>query len=217
VVGFSHNEQDNGGKFTTDAIKFNPSTITPSNYAGVPVYTSTDYENLVSSPNYHNATNLLAGKGDPCKLAGLSIAQIKTKLAGNEVPDSGWRLPTSRENRYLVGGDNLLTTDVGNETFSNDKHPYLTTSPWSGGRFPITSWGTGTDGGPVNTSGAFIPNAGQRSDTGAVSYPTSGLYWSSTPASNLAGYGLYITSSEVQPSRNSGAYAYGRATRCVKP
>jgi hypothetical protein len=214
VVEFDSNEAE----FSLDAIKFNPSTITPSNWAGVPVYVSADYENLVSSPNYHNVANLAVGKGDPCKLVGLTVATIKAKLAGNELPaDSGWRLPTARESYYFVGGNHILTEAISTDAFVNSTYPYWTNAPWSGGRFPITSWGTGTDGSPVNTSGSFVPAVGYRTAAGAVgNQGTTGYYRTSTPNASSSSYILRLAQSQTAPS-NSQPFSLGFAIRCVKP
>jgi uncharacterized protein (TIGR02145 family) len=201
------------------AIKFNPTNSTPANYAEIPGYTSTDWDNgeqIVSSPNYHNVTNLSVGKGDPCKLVGLNTQEINDMLAESKTPDSGYRLPTPRENHYFVG--DALDAEIATASLSNSTHPYWTTNGVKGGRFPITAWGTGTDGSEVNTGGAFIPAAGERTNTGKVSYQNvRSYYWSSTPKTNTESYFMYFIESSIQMSRNNLSYAFGFAIRCVKP
>jgi uncharacterized protein (TIGR02145 family) len=212
VVGFSHNGQDNGGAFSLDAIKFNPSNSTPSDYAGVPVYTSavgsgsgwnTDAagSQIISSPNYHNVANLTAGKGDPCKLVGLTVAQIKTNLNSGNVPDSGWRLPSPRENHSFVGDPAWNSETLSGNVYSSIGSPTF-------------EQGYSFD----SSNGDFLPAAGYRGYTsGDVSFQNGrGAYWSSTPHNSGRGHNIYFITSSVTPSNNI-RYDEGCAIRCVKP
>ena len=62
----------------------------------------------ISDPAYHNFTNVTVhGRGDPCKLAGYTGAQIRAMDATQFAAiNSGWRMPTAEENAQFVGGTN---------------------------------------------------------------------------------------------------------------
>ncbi|MDR1671713.1 MAG: hypothetical protein LBR57_04260, partial [Alistipes sp.] len=108
VVGFDMTGNFTSGQMT--AIRFNPTNTTWTSYGSdatsgtgiIPGFDTSDYETGlrdVSASTYHNSTNVPLGKGDPCRLVGLTVAQIK---AGSI--DSGqYRLPTRAENQAFVG------------------------------------------------------------------------------------------------------------------
>jgi hypothetical protein len=208
VVGFTNGETWD----TSTSIKFNPAvgtTITgygTSNNASalpdIPSFTVADYNNGirdVSGSGYHTLANIRAGKGDPCKLVGLTVAHIR---AG--VYDSGlYRLPTDTETQTFFGSlegsnDPTYSTWIANGTSESD---------------PATRTFHKSD--PVN---AVLPAAGWRHYTGGTVYNrgTSGHYWSSTPVDSTHGYGLFFTSDGVNPSgRNGNYYGVGFPIRCV--
>jgi hypothetical protein len=205
VVGFTSGETWD----TSTSIKFNPvveTTITGYGTSGsdsalpdVPSFTATDHNNGirdVSSATYHTLDNVKAGKGDPCKLVGLTVAQIQ---AG--VYDSGlYRLPTRDENRTFFGSSSPSTDPTYSTWTNNDANESN----------PATRTFHMSD--PAN---AVLPAAGDRSYfSGTVhNRGTFGNYWSST-ASNASGYRLDFSSGDVNPS---GSYYYGNgfAVRCV--
>jgi uncharacterized protein (TIGR02145 family) len=196
VVGFDLTGTVTG---SMTAVKFNPSTVTPTDYGTIPVYAAADYSNNildVSASTWHNSTNVPLGKGDPCRLVGLTAAQVK---AGSI--DSGqYRLPTDAENQAFLGSTTSQTAGSA----------YYTVS---GGWVSTTNPGVGTF--PVG--GISLPAAGRRDyTTGSVSNQGSaGRYWSSTVRDSTLGYRLSFGSSSVSPS-GTASYSYGFAVRCVR-
>jgi uncharacterized protein (TIGR02145 family) len=195
VVGFDMTGTVSG---SMTAIKFNPSTVTPTDYGTIPVYAAADYSNNildVSASTWHNSTNVPLGKGDPCRLVGLTAAQVK---AGSI--DSGqYRLPTNAENQAFVGATSQQSAGSS----------YYT---WTANGANAADPGVGTF--PVG--GISLPAAGGRLISGSVVYQgTSGRYWSSTVNSSLSGYLLYFDSSSVSPA-GTASYAFGFPIRCVR-
>ncbi|MGL5920070.1 MAG: InlB B-repeat-containing protein, partial [Bacteroidales bacterium] len=133
--------------------------------------------------------NVQYGKGDPCKLVGLSISQI----SGGTVDNRKWRTPTTEENKTFGA------------TYSNWK----IVSGISGRYFGPGATSTGT-------GGEFLPAAGYRiySIGSLLHQGMSGYYWSCTPLSNTNGSNLGFTSSSVYPEAN-GNQSDGHPVRCV--
>ena len=58
---------------------------------------------LLVIPSFHTAANLQQGRGDPCRLVGYTVQQIRTELdAGRRIDNGQWRLPTDAENRAFI-------------------------------------------------------------------------------------------------------------------
>jgi hypothetical protein len=80
-----------------DAVKFNPSstaTTVYADYTTIPAWNGTNTtDGYISSDSYHTKANVLAGRGDPCKLVGLTITQIRAGTIDN----GEYRLPTHAE------------------------------------------------------------------------------------------------------------------------
>jgi hypothetical protein len=193
VVGMTNTATADGTAWPgTSTIKFNPtSTATTSfTWTTIPNWNGTDTtDGYISSSSYHTLANVQAGRGDPCKLVGLTVAQIK---AG--VYDSGrYRLPTASEN----------------EAYDSPEYTGGT-SGWSS--TPVTA---GIYYLPVSPN-KFLPATGRRdASDGATNYVgTVGNYWSSRASSGTAGYSLFFNSNSVYPD-----YAYsariGFPVRCV--
>jgi hypothetical protein len=187
----------NTGDFTSANIKFNPMT-TPSsvtNWATVPSYITADYPNVVSDATYHNLANVKAGRGDPCKLVGLTVTQIQSGTIDN----GKYRLPTNAENQTFYGSasDNGATS-IWTANDANAANP------------ATMKFTSGT------ANGAILPASGRRDmTTGTVaSQKAYSTYWSSTPDKNFSGFDLYFSGSEVWPS-NTCVFAYGMPVRCV--
>jgi hypothetical protein len=191
VVGFTNNN----GTWGSGNIKFNPVTDSPSyaTYTDIPKWNdSSTTEGYISSSSYHTLANVKAGRGDPCKLVGLTVAQIQAGVIDNGL----YRLPTRAENR----------TFFGSSSPSDDP----TYSTWTTN--PATRTFHKSD--PAN---AVLPAAGYRSFTnsGAASYRgTEGRYWSSTPNNSTDGFRLYFDSTNVVPSGTDYS-GVGLAVRCV--
>jgi uncharacterized protein (TIGR02145 family) len=201
VVGFTLNGTWNN----STSLLFNPTTTASYTYALVPVYAE-DYLTVtdVSAAGYHNEANLALGKGDICKLAGLSSAQAQYMIANGTIDsyNSGWRLPTNAENESFVNGTQANTAWVAGD--ATPANPGIKSFTANAHYVPDTN--------PVD-----LPAAGNRSNTGAADDQGSdGYYWSSTPASATNGQFLNFTASNVNPSL-SDAFASGRAVRCVRP
>ncbi|MDR1671280.1 MAG: fibrobacter succinogenes major paralogous domain-containing protein [Alistipes sp.] len=141
--------------------------------------------------------NVKAGKGDPCKLVGLTVAQIQAGVIDNNT----YRLPTNTENQ----------TFFGTSTNTND----ATYSTWTANQANEASPGTRTflKSTPAN---AVLPAAGYRSYSsgGVNNRGTRGFYWSSTPLDGTNGYMLLFYNTNVYPS-NYTNYGAGNAVRCV--
>jgi hypothetical protein len=100
---------------------FKPGTYPFAAVGDIPKYVfATDghiqavYENA-----YHNLTNVQAGKGDPCRLIGMTAGEIKgfsnsTQLYAREIAlmnegIGGWRTPTSVESQATTQGNNTIS------------------------------------------------------------------------------------------------------------
>ena len=245
VVGF----KGKGSWNATTSLLFNPTATASYSYANVPQYTGTDFTagstNVSESSGgnaYHTGANVKAGKGDPCRLVGLSAAQIKG-MSDNDITNynSGWRMPTVKENTWFVGGPDAAEWAVGGPVypyFHNasglDNYNFLITSGasnyptvsggdrWKGGWFPVPYSGNNP---PYTASNNYLPIGGTRSSTngGAANAPDANMdggasfYWSSTAQSNTDAYVIIISGSNfgsVSPTQTSG-YATGVTIRCV--
>ncbi len=244
VVGFDlENASDTWD--STDVL-FNPTDIDPATawntgdangYGKIPNFgnwltatgttynaaTHRDVENFVSTAAYHNAEYVPQGYGDPCKLVGLTVDQIRAGVVDN----GQWRLPTARENILFAGAQNhanyLDGWAPGEANFSlNQRSPgngTTTLNFWDaagdtsakgidGGYFP------GSTTSSLNTSGSFLPAAGFRDANGTTYYVgTFGRIWSSSVANNSDGHATILSENNVMATNNP--YAWGYAVRCV--
>jgi hypothetical protein len=205
VVGFTNGEDWD----TYTSVKFNPSLTEITGYGtsqsdsalpSIPSFTTTDWNNdirNVSSTTYHTLDNVRAGKGDPCKLVGLTVEQIQAGVIDNGL----YRLPTDAENQAFLGSSST-TNDPTYSTWTvngeNEANPLTRTFHKSD---------------PAN---AVLPAAGIRQFNGGTvgSRGTKGYYWSSTPSGRWDGNRLDFTDAYVSPSIAS-SYGYGNAVRCV--
>jgi hypothetical protein len=199
VVGMDWN-----GDFTTANIKFNPTvavTLT-DDYSTVPSYSTADWNanrKDVSASTYHNLANIKAGKGDPCKLIGLTVAQIKA----GQIDSKAWRLPTMEDNQKFVGSEIAQPDGEGNYIWTPNGEN--ATNP------PVGTVLNGT------ANGAVLPVVGWRSPdpSGAVSAQgIHGHFWSSTPMDDSNGHRLYWWAGYINPSYGS-VYTHGYPVRCV--
>ncbi len=187
-------------------------------------------DNYISTAAYASGANAKNGYGDPCKLVGYTADQIKGMTAmqlDGVIAASQWRLATSKENILFAGTHNHASAAgwaPGGANFSLNQSatPNGTTSLnyWDaagdtsakgidGGYFPGSTTST------LNTAGAFLPAAGNRTTSGITStVGTTGYFWSSSVSSSSYGHYLYLTGSSVYPATN-GNYALGFAVRCV--
>ncbi|MGL5981465.1 MAG: InlB B-repeat-containing protein [Phocaeicola sp.] len=142
-----------------------------------------------------SSDNIKLGKGDPCRLVGLTQQEIK---AGTKVDNGLWRLPTHEENLEFIS----IETQSAWTTLS-DVYGYY--------------FGEGAkDGG---TGGDFMPAVGTRKyETGAIDFQGSlGQYWSSTPGNvddPNYGFCLYFSKDGVAPDTRTYR-SYGQPVRCI--
>jgi hypothetical protein len=187
-------------------VRFNPSTsYTPvdlgseninnlNEYEAIPAATSSDFvtpNTHVSDPAYHNLSNVLAGKGDPCKLAGLTVTEIR----GGKIDNGLWRLPTTNENYSFTGVS---------------QSSYLEYVESSG--YPTA----GVNKFPKGTAqGVSLPAAGSLSMGARVTEKGQyGYYWSSKPIDNNQAHCMYFSNGSFV-----GGYTwntYGHPIRCVR-
>jgi hypothetical protein len=204
VVGMDWN-----GDFTTANIKFNPMT-TPSSvtndWATVPYYSTADWNagrKDVSASTYHTAANVKAGKGDPCKLVGMTVTDIRNGATDNHA----WRLPLRENNQTFVGSS--TNQFAGSDYYIWTPNGENATNPGVG----ILHKGTAND--------AQLPAAGLRMyGTGEViESGIAGRYWNSEitldEAAVLHGYRFAFDSASVQLFGHSHATDMAFAVRCV--
>jgi hypothetical protein len=204
VVGFTP-----GGTYSSPpfSIKFNPMSSTPVDYTSIPNFTGTSTSTSVSSSSYHKGSNIKAGKGDICKLVGLTSEQAQGMTEAQlDSYNSGWRLPTNEENR-MFGGVGPNETLVYPGCFTWTVNEYNTDNP-STATFQ-------------RNNNVTLPVTGYADPRyGSQSYETlRGYYWSSTAKNNgEGGHYFYFDDDWADPSDHyaDNSYAYGYAVRCVK-
>lgn len=167
----------------------------------------------VSQNNYHNLVNVHLGKGDPCRLIGMTADEIRAfgndaalyarEAALKNSGVGGWRLPTNIEANAFAGITGIHTTsdhwwNLGISIYGNPKV--------AGGEFPVR-----------NTSGVstFLPASGiidAYSETYS-SYNTDGRYWQG----DVEDFGYHL---EFNPSgfyvNGKSVYTHGMSIRCVR-
>lgn len=141
----------------------------------------------------HTLDNLRQGKGDPCRLVGYPVSEIKAKLNTGNIPDNGiWRTPTNTENNAFATSYSNWTTNEGGK-----------------GRFFRTEFDKS------GTGGYFLPAAGHHNyGSMYLHINISGHYWSNTSYED-SGYSLYFDSDRVVPQSLS-TQAIGCSVRCVR-
>lgn len=245
VVGVSCDDKTTSVSWSSAHLRFNPMTDqsaitgygnTNSTLPNIPGYVNaTDgnvgVEGFISKPEYHNGANVSLGKGDPCKLVGLTAAEVRAKVADGTISTykSGWRLPTTGENVDFVGAPTSYYTSTSyiNQSTTNfnywgDAATDGQVAGRNGGWFPVPGNRATTTGRGIRSTVAagfpdagFLPAAGYRIATGpTTNVGAYGCYWSGTVLSTSSGYTLYFYYSSVYP-RYSYVYATGAAVRCV--
>jgi hypothetical protein len=213
--------------FSLSTIVYNPMTNTGAisdysnndyNLPSVPAYDGVADVNItrnVSSSDYHHLINVRTGKGDPCRLIGMTADEIRgfpddaalyareeaLKAAGI----GGWRLPTSIENQRFSGQHALITysshwwddSGVNQSPFGNP--------PVAGGEFPERGFGG---------SAKFLPEAGSRNNYGDLSI-YGGYYWSSEAGVYNGGTSLHFSNNSINPIKYEG-FHIACPVRCVR-
>jgi hypothetical protein len=144
----------------------------------------------------HSPTELLLGRGDPCRLVGYTMSEIRAALAAGRAPDnSHWRLPTNAEN--IVFGFGLS----GSEWTTINGVP---------GRV-FTSDGT--------MSGAFLPASGRIiSQTASCGQKGSMGFYISSSLNNDSDtpYSLFFSQQTIDVSDHRDVQSQGFSVRCVR-
>lgn len=217
VIGF--NNPVTGVNWDNKYIKYNPSnqevgthiTVFDQNFdlPGIPCYNDSDLSGKLSvtSPNYHNASNIRKGKGDPCVLVGLTSLQIKTMSDDAlNAYQSGYRMPTNEEQLSFSGlpaNDNNYTKHWWNEFPDNQV---------AGAEFPERR----------GYLGYFLPAAGYITPQGERLHKGSyGYYWTNHVAETIPGWGespfcLEFNNGHVNPANGQGYFSEGMPIRCVR-
>jgi hypothetical protein len=166
----------------------------------------------ISDDAYHNLANVTIGRGDPCRLVGMTRTDIVAMTSNAELYAKeaqlkddgigGWRLPTSEESNAFIAHYTWATVaptvDIG--------------TPWAGAYFPATA----------GMQENFLPAAGNRGNNtgtmlGKVQFlSSSGYYWTGSVSGADRGYALRFSGGSVSiPS--SEYYELGMGIRCIRP
>jgi hypothetical protein len=247
VIGFTVTESVNAAWSTASPIFWNPSTLSTSSfgasYGTVPhAGNSGSAINLgfnVSLDSYHTLANVRAGFGDPCRLVGMTPAQIAGFNSDAELyaAEQGWRLPTARENIDFVGsGPQAEGTGAQSATSWNTWYPGITdvTAPqlssipaarrsggWSNSNLGVAHFPIHIDGAPLGAGDEpahRLPAAARRMPTGTGnvgSRGAEGYYWSSTARNGTNGFALFFNTGNVGPVFDY-SYAASHSVRCVR-
>jgi hypothetical protein len=206
VIGFTNNWDWD----STASILFNPTATTSYDYASIPRYnawnTSVADSPLVSNAAYHNGTNIKAGRGDICKLVGLTAAEVQAMSAQQlDAYKSGWRLPTKQESYVFIGAE----PDYGSSFNTSSGYYTCSTSKYGIATFLKNKYYS--DDNPV-----ILPLAGARPRNGSYdsSFFYRAYYWTSTPAGSGVGYDLLFNAS-ILWGATSNYSEYGYTVRCV--
>lgn len=138
--------------FSLDDIAFNPMKAnTVTDWQSVPYTTA--------STLAHDLYKVREGLGDPCKLVGYTVAQVKS----NNFDNKTWRMPTQQENFDFLSTQSYWGTKDGvNGIYGS----------WS------NTFGY--------QSGSFMPSSGWRTSADGSRYYAAEkpVYWSSTAGTN---------------------------------
>ncbi len=190
TVGFLNN--NNAWATNGSQIVFNPTSKTNatmgeaygtaipnwSNYGGTKPGTYSTADDGYISNTVHTQTNVQAGFGDICKLAGLTAAQVKAGTVDN----GKYRLPTDAENN----------TDYGSGT------QFIGTQGTSGRGLQKTG-NTAT----FLPAAGFRSTLGATGDVYSLGY-----YWSSRPYSDTNGYRLSFNTSVTPSNNGDARYGF---------
>jgi hypothetical protein len=195
------------------SILFNPTSTASYDCGSIPRYnvwnvTTPANSPSVSSTDYHNGTNIQAGRGDICKLVGLTSAQAKAMTTAQlDAYKSGWRLPTLGENRMFIGLEPDDTTSR-----LNPSEGYYT---WTANGGSASSPSTATFPKNKYAPGVTLPIAGYYGvDYSNQHYSTEAYYWTSTPSTQPYGYCIRMVNTQLNPTTH-GNSLYGVSVRCM--
>ncbi|MDR2890273.1 MAG: FimB/Mfa2 family fimbrial subunit [Alistipes sp.] len=167
-----------------------------ADYYNIPKFEGGDLDNSnpysvtsISADGYHNGANILAGKGDPCRLAGFktadfagkSASQVETMLAGAK-----WSLPSPVDQAVFAGWTVDDPADLSWNGASKDESLFVGTDAngVQGGWYP-----NGDEG------GYFLPTAGVRHSSATGGFENEnveGFYWSGYALNNGGAQAWYL-------------------------
>ncbi len=203
VVAFT--TTSNSDEWDAGDVKFNPTNILSfPDYKDIPSWSGkkhTDYDDgYISAAGYHNNLNLEEGKGDICRLVGLTPVQARElALAGKlDSYDSGFRLPTKAEYKaeypYYWGEEDEKTI-----------------SQW----VVVPARGRWLESAPGPES--FLPASGYRPPHGEpYNVHKSGYYWTSKPSnSEVNNFGEFMNFDRQICQYGGSSANNGQAIRCI--
>ena len=198
-----------------DHVTINVSTVTINFIADVPYVSSANFPwpgTPVINATFHTAANVKAGFGDPCRLVGLNLNNIKSKTAGQltkaEIDNGQWRLPTGLEQQQFSGYVAGQTITGGIWWWNQGQNPFNFTLGVAGGEFPEKNH---VNGGP----GKFLPAVGDRSSAGqAGRQRTRGVFMTNTPQSSSSFAGFHFDSANIYLA-SGYSYDWFWPVRCV--
>jgi len=160
---------------------------------------------------YHTAVNVKAGRGDPCRLIGLDLENIKNKTAAQltnaEIDNGLWRLPTALENQNFSGYSSDQTGGIWWWTLNQNPANFTLGVP--GGEFPQRNH---VNGGP----GKFLPAVGDRTNAGQANFQrTRGFFLTNTPSTSSTFLGFYFDHNNIQMMNMGGQGNVFWPVRCV--
>ena len=244
VVGFSRTIP--GGTWAQGLIKFNPiNNLNINNYGSLPGISQQDYSastgrvNIsgryhthgIQNPNMAVGANLSNGKGDPCRLVGLTATQARG-MTGAQLADttlSIWRSSTIDEYIQFVRapasweGQSVITNQLNN---SNATY-WGASGVQDGGWFPIPGNRNSTGIPPldarttINTNpNGFLPAIGSYNNGTYNNANTWGEYWSSEIYTSQYPWCLRFSDTTLYPVHqtptSSNLYLWSMPVRCVK-
>ncbi len=173
-------------------------------------------DGFISSDDYNTLENMELGRGDVCRLAGLTATEAKAMIADGSIADyiSGLRLPKESEMSAMgyVAINTLTGGDPGYDHGSMDSQANVDKALNTGMWIP---------GDPTS----FIPNANYRSSGGNDTGPTMTFmycsYWTSKPdwGGNKGGratnWGRFGTGFATRYCRSDALMYDSSAVRCV--
>lgn len=200
---------------STDAFDYLDLPWNLNSLTGASGWTAVPYTSTLTTITtaYHTAANVVAGKGDPCRLVGLDLGKIKANVStpGNlttaDIDNGKWMLPTNADNTAFRG------TGVGTHSWGANEEGNISYGV-AGAELPNRNGGYGIY--------KFLPFAGNRNASGTIgaSYGTQSSYgwcYSSQPASTNVGYCMYFTGALINTTYSAGITAdYAMNVRCVR-
>ncbi len=177
----------------------------------VPGYVPADWNGGItdiSDARYITASNVRAGKGDPCRLIGYTADEIRNMSNStlvNVLANAKYRMPSKESNAALVGtaiDSTWASLDKTDHWIANDAN---TTNP-AVAAFPLDI--------TPRTEGSYNLVAANDSTGAVVSQGERGSYWASNAITAMHGYSLNFTSTTVGPLSNFTA-ASALTVRCL--